>query len=175
MPLESSRQRHLLLFRLERQSYALPVEVIMQIIPMVTISPLPQVSEAVEGIVNVNGEMVPVINLGRHIGQRATPRRLHTPIILTQSREMDVGLIVDEVLDVFHFAEKHIKRPTDILPEGMGEANILQGLTYNQGETVLLLDLDHLFQPQQVEALAQAMDIMPEEGDEFEGEVGERA
>jgi purine-binding chemotaxis protein CheW len=173
MPLE--KRRNLLLFRLERQSYALPVEAITQIIPMVVIAHIPQVSEAVEGVVNVHGELVPVINLGRHIGQRATPRRLHTPIILTRSKEMDVGLIVDEVLDVFHFAEKRIKRPTDILPEGMGEANILQGLTYSQGETVLLLDLDHLFQPQQVEALAQAMDIMPEEGNEFGGEIGERA
>lgn len=172
MLMGTSRQCDLLLFRLERQSYALPVEDVRQIIPMVTIAPIPQVSEAVEGVVNVHGELVPVINLGRHIGRRATPRRLHTPIILTRSGEMDVGLIVDEVLDVFHFAEKRIKRPSDILPEGMGEANILQGLTHSQGETVLLLDLDHLFQPQQVEVLAHAIGVLPEE--RIEGQAGER-
>jgi purine-binding chemotaxis protein CheW len=156
----SSDQRNLVVFRLARQSYALPVERVRQIISMVAITPIPQVSDVVEGVINVRGTIVPVVNLSHHLGLQKTPLQLYTPILLTQTSEGIVGLIVDEVTNVFSFPDDQITRPVDILPEGLGQAPVLQGLTYNEGNMVSLLDLNHLFLPEQMQALTQAMDAL---------------
>jgi chemotaxis signal transduction protein len=155
-----SRQ-DLLKFRLGRQSYALPVEPIKQIIPMVTITPIPQVSTVVEGIINVHGTAVPVVNLARHLGLPAVDLRLYTPILLVQAGECTIGLIVDEVTDVSSLPIDQIVHPADILPEGLGEVPVLRGVAYGGDGMVSLLDLDHLFEPDQVQALAQAAAALP--------------
>ena len=155
-------QRDLVAFRLHRQTYALPIDQIIQIIEMVTIIPIPQVSRSVEGVINVRGATVSVVNLRRHLGMLEIRPHLHTPILLVQTSKQMVGLVVDEVIDVLSLPVEQITRPTDILPEGLGEVPILQGLAHTDNGTMLLLDLEHLFLPNQVHALAQATATLPE-------------
>jgi purine-binding chemotaxis protein CheW len=159
---EQSEQRNLLAFRLDQQMYALPVEPIVQIIPMVTITPLPQVSDTVEGVINVRGGVVPVVNMRRHLKLPYVAPKLHTPILLTHMGEWTVGLIVDEVVDVYSLSPSQIVPPMNVLPERLGEASILQGLAHISGTMGLLLDPEHLFLPHQMEALAQAASLLPE-------------
>jgi purine-binding chemotaxis protein CheW len=159
----ASDQWNLMTFRLHQQIYALPIEPIAQIILMVTIIPVPQVGDVVEGAINVRGTAVPVVNLGRHLGLPQVPLQLHTPIILAQIKEQMVGLIVDEVIDVFSLADDQTTRLADVLPEELGEAPILQGLVHISGSMVPLLDHEHLFLPDQVQVLIQAMEILAEE------------
>ena len=156
-------QRNLVVFRLDQQTYALPIEPIVQIIEMVTITPIPQVSDTVEGVINVRGVPILVVNLRRHLGLPEAALQLHTPIVLAQVGESMVGLIVDEVLDVLSLPGGQITRPADILLEGLGEAPIFQGLAHTpDGMMLLLLDLEHLFLPHQVQVLAQAVETLPE-------------
>ncbi|HEY74457.1 MAG: hypothetical protein DRJ03_05875 [Chloroflexi bacterium] len=153
--LSDIEQRNMVVFRLHQQTYALPIEPILQIVEMVAITPIPQVSHAVEGVVNVHGATVPVVNLRRHLGLPEKALQLHTPILLVQTADWTVGLIVDEVADVLDLPAEQIARPADILPEGLGEAPVLQGLAHTKNGAILLLNLDHLFLPDQARALAQ--------------------
>lgn len=155
-------QRNLMAFRLDQQTYALPIEPIVQIIEMVTITPIPQVSNTVKGVISVRGAPVPVVNLRRYFGLPEAALQLHTPIVLVQVDELMVGLIVDEVLDVLSLPGSQITHPADILPEGLGKAPVLQGLAHTPDGTVLLLDLGHLFLPDQAQTLAQAAGTLPE-------------
>jgi purine-binding chemotaxis protein CheW len=157
-----AEQWTLVAFRLDQQTYALHIEPIVQIIEMVTIMPIPQISNRVEGVINVRGAPVPVVNLRRYLGLPEAALQLHTPIILAQVGELMVGLIVDEVLDVLNLPGGQIARPAEILPEGLGGAPILQGLAHTPDGMVLLLDLEHLFLPHQAQALAQAVETPPE-------------
>ena len=61
-------EKSLVTFRLDSQTYALPIEPLVQIIEMVTITPIPQINSSVEGMINLRGTAVPVVNLGRHFG-----------------------------------------------------------------------------------------------------------
>jgi purine-binding chemotaxis protein CheW len=157
-----AEQRTLVAFRLDQQTYALHIEPIVQIIEMVTIMPIPQISNRVEGVINVRGAPVPVVNLRRYLGLPEAALQLHTPIILAQVSKLMVGLIVDEVLDVLNLPGGQIAHPAEILPEGLGEAPILQGLAHTPDGMVLLLNLEHLFLPHQAQALAQAVETLPE-------------
>ena len=158
----SADQRTLVAFRLDQQTYVLPIEPIVQIIEMVTITPIPQVNNMVEGVINVRGAPVPVVNLRRHLGLPEAALQLHTPIVLAHVGKLMVGLIVDEVLDVLSLSGGQIIHPADILLEGLGGGAMLQGLAHTSDGMVVLLDLDHLFLPHQAQALAQAVETPPE-------------
>ena len=148
--------RNLVTFRLGQQTYALPIESVVQIIPMITITSIPQVNHTVEGAINVRGTAVPVVNLRRHLGLRKTALRLHTPILLVQNGQGMVGLIVDKVIEVLSLPADEVADFADFLPGRLGVVPILQGLAYIQNSTVLLLNPDHLCLPHQAYALAHA-------------------
>lgn len=154
---------HVVTFRLDRLVYALPIEPIRQIIEMVTITPVPQVRDCVEGVINFRGSTIPVVNLRQHLGMPKIPLKLHTPLIVADIADRLVGLIVDDVVDVIVRPLTQIVHPQDILPQGLGETPLLQGLFQVDGRMVLLLDIEHLFQPHQAQALAEAVTALPAE------------
>lgn len=154
--------RNLVTFRLDRQMYALPIEPIVQIIEMVAVTPIPQVNHSVEGVINVRGTAVPVVNLRRHLSLPEAKLRLHTPLILVQTGERIVGLIVDEVSDVLNISASQIISPTEILPEGLGDAPLLQGLIHTPQGAVLLFDLSRLFSADRAK-LVQALAALPQD------------
>lgn len=157
-----SERQNVVAFRLDEQTYALPIEPIVQIIDMVTITSIPQLDAVVEGVINVHGEAVAVVKLRRHFGLSDAPLRLNTPILLTQIGGQTIGLIVDEVTDVLNLSADQVVQLADILPEELGDAPIFRGLTYVSDDAVLMLDHDSLFKPDQLQALAQAAAMLQE-------------
>ena len=169
-----SAMRNLVAFQLDRQTYALPIEPIVQIIEMVAITPIPQVNPAVEGVINVRGTAVPVINLRCQLGLPEAKLQLHTPIILVRSGERMVGLIVDQVADVLNISADQITRPQDMLPDELSDVPLLQGLTHTSQGTLLLLDLEHLLASNQAQ-LAQALEAISALNDSSEDDQQEPA
>jgi len=154
--LEGAVLQTVLTFRLERQVYAIPIAPIAQLIEMVTIIPLPQMDNGIEGIINVRGTMTPVVNLRHYVGLEKQPRTLHTPIILMRvSGNRLVGLIVDEVLEVIALPDVPAP-PSAFLPDGLKITQMVLGVAYQNGRTILLLDHEALFTTAQTQALAQA-------------------
>lgn len=139
-----AQQSHVI-FRLNQQLYALSVDFVVQIISMVTIGPLPQVSEVVEGLINVRGESVVVVNLRRQLGLPEIAFDLNTPILLVRVNEHVVGLIVDEVVDVLEFSLDDAVQSSEILPDGLGEIAVLLGVIQEEIGTVLIINIDRLF------------------------------
>lgn len=146
-------QQSLVAFRLNNQIYALPIEPIVQIIEMVTITPIPQVDPVIEGVINVRGRTVPVVKMRRHLGMPDSLLGLHTPIILVIYRGLMVGLVADAVIDVFRVSVDQQALAEEILPEELEKAPILKGLIYVAGEVMLLLDVENLFTPGQTRLL----------------------
>ena len=146
--------RNLVTFRLDWQTYALPIESVEQVIEMVTVTPIPQVNHLVQGVINVRGKAVPVVNLRRYFGLPEADPHLDPHIILAQTGMWRVGLVVDQVLNVISLPANEVVRPSEVLPEGLGSAPFLRGLVQSQDGMVLVLDPDHLFLPDQVRDLA---------------------
>lgn len=160
--LESTAERNageqnLITFRLGEQIYGLPIEPIERIIPMVTITPIPQIEGPMEGVINVRGKAVPVVSLRCHLGMEALPLQTHTPILLVWVDKLLVGLIVDTVIDMLTLPPQRIARPDDIIPAGLEVPSILQGFVHLDGKTVLILNVDHLFLPEEKQALTRAI------------------
>lgn len=147
-------------FRLGQQIYAVPIDPVVQIVEMVAVTSIPQADHAIEGVINYHGVTVPVVDLRRHLGLLCNSPGLDAHIMIVTVGERMVGLIVDQVIQVLELLEAHIAGVEDILPEGLGEVPILDGVIHTPQGTVILLDVDQLFLPRQVQALAQAVDAL---------------
>ncbi len=155
-PLEGDAANTVLTFRLERQVYAISIAPIMQLIEMVTITPLPEMPIGLEGLINVHGKITPVVSLHPFVGVAKPPRALHTPIILLRlANDFTVGLIVDEILEVIPLPEAPAP-PAAFLPPGLQVTSMVRGVVYHNSHMILLLDHEALFTTAQTEALTQA-------------------
>ena len=153
--LEGDVLQTVLTFRLEHQVYAIPIAPIAQLIKMANIIPLPQMHNGIEGLINIHGTLTPVVSLRHYVGLEEHSRTLNTPIILMHiSGNRMVGLIVDEVLEVIALRDVPAP-PSAFLPDGLKVAQMLLGVAYRNGRTILLLDHEALFTAAQTQTFAR--------------------
>jgi purine-binding chemotaxis protein CheW len=136
-------------FRLSQRTFALPLDVIVQILPMMTITPIPHMSKIVQGAINIRGEDVLVISLRTHFNMEEMAPQLYTPLLLLKLKERSIALIVDAVLDVMNLPLERLTDLQNMLPEGIENTPVLKGVSHYNNDTILVLDPNHLFYNQQ--------------------------
>jgi purine-binding chemotaxis protein CheW len=155
----------LLCFRLGELTFAIHIAPVIQLIDMVTILPLPHENGMVEGVINVRGGLVPVVDLRRYLSMGGTERELHTPIILASVNGRAMGLIVDEVLGVFGFPVSQLFRSEDFLPSVLQPEPVFDGILTGQSGPRLLLNLDRLFTAERFEVLDRLDEALRSSGE----------
>ena len=95
--MNTNTQYPVLTFQVANQAYGLPVSDVVQIIEMVTITALPQMPQAVQGVINQHGRIVPVLDLRLFLGLPFQSYRLRTPMILIEAEERPLALVADQV------------------------------------------------------------------------------
>ncbi|KJS15663.1 MAG: chemotaxis protein CheW [Peptococcaceae bacterium BRH_c4b] len=101
----------MVIFQLNEQQYALPIQETQEIIRMTAITQVPNTRHYVEGIINLRGSIVPVINLNKRLGLMVNEYNDATRIIVVEHEGQKVGMIVDNVLEVGRFTEDEIEPP----------------------------------------------------------------
>ncbi len=98
----------LLLFTLSDLRLALPIAEISRVVRVVTINPLPQAPEIVEGLINVQGKIIPVVNMRKFFLLPETETSLEDNIIISDSMDRPLAILVDDVLSIHDFREEEI-------------------------------------------------------------------
>jgi|ERR1700735_2783417 chemotaxis-related protein WspB len=93
-----------LLFHLDQARYMLDARQVIEVLPLISIMPVPQAPVAVAGIFNYRGALVPAIDLSQVMLGRAARQRLHTRIILVRYADDSgathlLGLVAEKVTD----------------------------------------------------------------------------
>ena len=154
-----------LIFSVEGQWYGLPVGQVLRIIEMVAMLDLPGAPKGVQGIINVQGQVLPVIDLRRRWGLPPQVYTLRTPIILVagEKERQSLGLIVDSVAEVIEVRPEQLKRIEQVVPaESVGElaqqAPYLSGIARWGQQLGLLLRVEALLDPAEHAQLLGALD-----------------
>jgi len=117
MPLSlPDRSLQLVVFRLEAQLYALPLDAVERVLPMVAVSSLPQAPSLVLGVINWHGQVVPVLDLRRRLGYPACEYGLGAHLLVARTPLRRLALPVDAVLDVWAVAATAVTAPQSVLP-----------------------------------------------------------
>ena len=90
----------LVVFTLDELQYALPLDVVQRIVHLVEITPLPKAPEIVLGIVNIQGQIIPVVNIRRRFRLTEREARLTDQLLIAQTSRINVALVVDSVSGV---------------------------------------------------------------------------
>lgn len=130
-----------LTFSIDEQDYALVMANVVQVVRMVAITRSPSSPEAVEGMVNVRGKVIPVLNLRRLFALADKPYSLNDHLLIARSGERMVGLIVDSVREVLVLPGSALEPPEGIMPE---MAEFMTAVGKLGDKMLLILDLDKL-------------------------------
>jgi len=148
-PTTESKTLALLVFTVGEQRYGIPVTNVVRIIEMVTITHLPGVPDTIKGIINVQGDTVPIIDLRHRFKAPTQHYGLNTPIILvnTNGSRQIFGLVVDTVIDVINIPHSNLEMFKMVMPGNLAEqvttqAAYLAGITKFEGQIILILNSD---------------------------------
>jgi purine-binding chemotaxis protein CheW len=106
---------HLLLVSVGQRAAAFFVESVAEIVQMVAIEPLPEAPQWVQGIVNVRGTPVPVVDLRTRFGLEFRPYGLDTPMIICRQSQRLVAMVTDAVEGVIAPADDDFSSPDEVL------------------------------------------------------------
>ncbi len=135
-------EEQLVVFQLADQIYALPIQETQEIILMTEVTRIPNASYYLEGIINLRGTILPVINLNRRLGLAEKEIDEDTRIIVVEKNGSKVGMIVDAVLEVGRYSESELEPPSNIA----GNDSYLRGVVKKGDQLWLLLDLERVLQ-----------------------------
>jgi len=137
-PLKRSRQQdrgprtEYLAFVLAGDVYAAPVTLVREILKPPPLTPVPRAPQATLGIVSVRGQLVTVVDLRRRLRIEAPPITRRARILLVDATEGEVmGVLVDEVLQVYRLSDGEIEQATSAL--GGEVAGYIAGIARPQG------------------------------------------
>jgi purine-binding chemotaxis protein CheW len=130
-------------FRLDNEDYAIAITKIQEIILMKPITRLPQVPDYIEGLINLRGSVIPIVNLRKRFGLPSRDLDDETRTIVVNVHEKTVGCVVDAVTQVIRIERDLIQPP----PLGVLAVNhqYLAGLAKLEDRLLIILDIDKLF------------------------------
>ena len=130
-----------IVIRLGEEQYGIDISYVNNIVRMQRITRIPKVAPYLKGVINLRGEILPVVSLRLKMGLDEDVFDKATRIIILKTEnEGQIGIIVDEVKEVVTLSEKSIEK---VSHDNKGEkANFLSGVGKNNGELISILDLN---------------------------------
>lgn len=138
------REVQLCAFYVGKQEYAVDIRRVAEILHPVPVTPLPQAPSFLEGVVNLRGNIVPVVDVRKRLGVEAGPTRKMKMLICRMGRKR-LALIVDGVSQVFKVKVSELKPAPPV--GGEGSLPYVVGVCGKPGRLRLLLDVKALLGP----------------------------
>ncbi|WP_236021656.1 chemotaxis protein CheW [Geomesophilobacter sediminis] len=148
---------HLLIFNLDDQRYALPLAGVQRVIRAAAPTLLPQAPEIVVGILDLQGTVVPVVDVRRRFGMPQREIRPEDQFIVARARSLNVALVVDGTEGVIEDDPELCVAPERIVP-GMEHVS---GVTRTVAGLVLIHDLSRFLSLEEEDSLREALASAP--------------
>jgi len=142
----------LVTFNLLGEEFGLPILDVREIIRMVEVTPVPHAPNFVEGVINLRGQILPVIDLRKRFGLEMKEMDDSTRIVVVEIRSSLIGLIVDGVKEVLRIPADTIAPPPQIVANGIG-AEYIKGIGHYNEMMIILIDLKKVFNESEMESL----------------------
>ena len=136
-----------LTFRLDRELFAVDIAKVREVLEFTTVTKVPRTPDYMRGVINLRGNVVPVVDLRLKLGLTQTERTVDTCVVIA---EVDVdgertllGALADSVQEVLEIEGKQV-----VPPPRMGtriDTSVIRGMGKRDEEFVIILDIDRVF------------------------------
>ena len=147
-------EEQLVVFDLANEVYGVDISRVQEIIRMQAITRVPGAPPFVEGVINLRGKIIPVIDLHRRFGLQAAQPGKSSRIVVVETEGFVIGMIVDAVSEVLRVSPTCIEPPSPIVT-GI-DSDYIRGIAKIEGRLVILLRLDKVLTGEQMATLETA-------------------
>ncbi len=150
----SSRELQIVVCELADERYGLDIDKVYEIIRHQPITAVPRSPEFVEGVINLRGRIIPVVDLRERFGMPGAEPTKATRIVVAETGGTRVGFVVDGVSEVLMVPADAIEATPEVAAGS--DADYLKGIAKLGDRLIILLELDGLFAAEEQTALASA-------------------
>jgi len=144
-------------FHLGSEEYGVDISQVQEIIRMVEITHVPRAPRFMEGVINLRGQLIPIIDLRTRFGMQRGEQTKSTRIVVTEIGSKRVGIVVDSVSEVINIPLEQVENAPDMIAGGGTE--YIQGVGKVNERLIILLDLTMVItgeEKQQLESIDTA-------------------
>ena len=148
-----SEIRHCVVFSLDDRYFALPLSAVERIARAAAITPLPSKLDLVMGVINLQGHILPVINIRKRFSMSEKSLSADHHFIVGRTHDKLVAILVDNVLDITEVPESKLVKRTEIF----SSIPFISGIIKQKEDMVLVHDLDELLSTTDLEKIEKAI------------------
>ncbi len=141
----------LVTFSIGEEEFGVDILKVQEIIRTMEITKVPRAPDFVEGVINLRGKVIPIIDLRRRFGLESRSHDKHTRIIVIEINNMIVGFVVDSVSEVLRIPANTVEPPPPVVA-GL-ESEYISGVGKLEDRLLILLDLDRLLSNEEQQML----------------------
>jgi purine-binding chemotaxis protein CheW len=145
-------------FRIGGETFGVLIDSVREIVRVPEITAVPSAPETVEGVINLRGKIIPVMDLRKRFGHFDVQPDKKNRILVVELEHKLVGLIVNAASEVLKIPPSDIEAPNSVFAEG--ESNYVTGVGKLKGRLIILLDVSKLLQRQEVKRLEEAAETV---------------
>lgn len=148
--------RRMVSFAVGSEKFVVDVTQVQEIIRPAPVSRVPKAPAFIEGVMNLRGQIIPVVDLRKRFGLETRAQDRDTRIVVMTLEKGMVGFIVDRALQVLQIGSEVV----DPLPAGVAgrEAEYLVGVVKREKELLLMLDAERILTEREKESLPSSAD-----------------
>ncbi|KXG77634.1 Chemotaxis protein CheW [Fervidicola ferrireducens] len=144
--------RQFVVFKLGQEEYGVDIMQVNTIERMMPITRVPKAPDFVEGVINLRGEIIPVIDLKKRFGLASGEVTADTRIIIVMLDDLTVGMIVDSATEVVQLPQDSIEPPPSVA--GNISSDFLEGVGKIGDRLLIILNLEKILRPGEAETRA---------------------
>lgn len=130
------------IFQLSDEYYGIRIDSVENIEKIVDITRVPGTPNYVKGVINMRGEIVPIIDLRLRLGLEEKEHDEETRIIINEIGEMMIGFIVDSTYEVIQIENSQIENKSN--SEGKNTQSYADAIAKDKGRMIILLDMEKI-------------------------------
>jgi purine-binding chemotaxis protein CheW len=146
-------QNQLVVFNIGNESYGVEIDTVESIIKMQEITKLPHAPEFVEGVTNLRGTVVPIIDLRKRFGLESEEPTRETRIMIANMNDTHVGMVVDSVTQVVRISTDAIEPPPQM--SITVDSAFIKGIAKLDNMLIILLDLKKVLSIEERQRLSE--------------------
>ena len=151
--------REVLVFVLGREEYGVDILKVQEIRGYEKVTPIPSAPDYLKGVMNLRGVIVPVIDMRVKFKMPEVRYDTFTVVVILRIAGRVIGLVVDAVSDVVHFAESDVRAAPQL--GSLVDGSFIAGLATQGERMVLLLDIEKLLSSGELNLLQQVSEAAP--------------
>jgi purine-binding chemotaxis protein CheW len=141
-------------FRIGNETYGVRIASVREIVRVPDITIVPNAPEAIEGVINLRGRIIPVMDLRKRFGSSAVQPDKKNRILVVELDNKLLGLIVSSASEVLKIPSSEIEPPGRLFAEG--ESSYVTGVGKLKGRLIILLDIARLLRQPEFKKFEEA-------------------